>query len=249
MPIFRYVVRLMAILVTLLLVSCIDGREEYWLNTDGSGQADLTYSLPAAAANFQGGTEGVRKMLDDFLQRTPQLKNPDFQVKALDGRMTVHLRAAFDSVIELGKISKTRSQNKLPASVTGLTGTIALNVKGLTAEFSRIIDPGKALPGSFFMPSSQFENRHLTYIAHLPTVATEFNASSIQDGGKTLVWDFPLSEAIRQPFTIHFKAPVPIPTWLLVSAGVILLLVILLIAKVFRRLFPTRRNSGLTCLI
>ncbi|MES2657800.1 MAG: hypothetical protein V4689_04235 [Verrucomicrobiota bacterium] len=214
-----YIVRLLAVITACLLVSCIDGREEIWLNADGSGRADVTYSLPAAAAKFQGGEDGVKKMLGDFLFNTPAIKNPTCDVTTIDGRLKIHVRGSFDSALELKEISKNGSMEKLPSSATGLTGSTKVTMSGRTVDFSRTIDAGSALPGSFFMPASQFEGRRLSYIVHLPVAAMESNATRIEDEGRTLVWDFPLAQAIKGPFTTSFSAKVPIPAWMLASAG------------------------------
>ena len=213
------IIRLLALATACLLVSCIDGREEVWLNADGSGRADITYSLPAAAARFQGGEKGVKKMVGDFLSQTPALKNPTYEVTTIDGRLTIHVQASFDSALDLKDISKGESMELLPSSATGLTGSTLVAVSGRTVDFSRTISAGDALPGSSFMPASQFDGHRLTYIMHLPLAAMESNATRTENEGRTLVWDFPLAQAIKGPVATRFKANVPVPVWLLASAG------------------------------
>lgn len=217
------IIRLLALVTTCLLVSCIDGREEVWLNADGSGRADITYSLPAAAARFQGGENGVRKMIGDFLSHTPALKNPTCEVTTVDGRLTIRVQALFDSALDLKDISQGESMEKLPSSATGLTGSTIVTVSGRTVDFSRTINAGDALPGSSFMPASQLEGRRLTYIMHLPLAALESNATRTENEGRTLVWDIPLAKAIKGPLATRFKANVPVPVWLLASAGTVTL--------------------------
>ena len=67
----RAIVRLLACFAAPLLASCIDGREEVWVNADGSGRADVSYSLPVAAARFQGGEAGVRRKIEGVLKEAP----------------------------------------------------------------------------------------------------------------------------------------------------------------------------------
>jgi hypothetical protein len=239
MPAMRYIFRMLAPVVAVLLVSCIDGREEIWLNADGSGRADITYDLPAAAAGFKGGEDGVRKMLGDFLKSTPALKNPTFEVTTHDGRLKIHVQTSFASALELKDLSKSSSMEKLPSSASGLTGYTTVNVDGLTVDFARTIDAGSALPGSFFLPASQFENRGLSYIIHLPGPAIDSDATRTEDEGRTLIWDFPLTQAIKGPVTTRFKARIPVPTWVYGSAGAVIftvgLLAFLTIKKIRRR--------------
>jgi hypothetical protein len=232
-----HLLRLFAITTACLLVSCIDGREEIWLNADGSGHADITYSLPAAAARFQGGENGVRKMLGDFLRKTPAIKNPTYEVTTTEGRLTIHVQGSFDSALELKEISRGESMAQLPSSATGLTGSTVVSLNGRTVNFSRTIDAGSALPGSFLMPASQFEGHRLSYIIHLPLAAIESNATRTENEGRTLVWDFPLAGAIDGPVTTSFKARVPISTWMLASAGTATF------AAVFLALFTFRKMS------
>jgi hypothetical protein len=221
----RHLVRLLVFLAACLLVSCIDGREELWLNADGSGRADVSYTLPAIAAKFQGGEEGVRKLLEKFLRDAPGLTSSSHEVITQGDRLKIRVRASFDSAMELKKISKSDPLEKLPSSANGLAGDVKISRQGRTLDFSRTISAGRALPGAAFLPASQFENRRLTYILHLPEAPIESNAVRTEDGGRTLIWDYPLATAIKSPFTTSFKTKIPIPTWILASAGAVVLVV------------------------
>jgi hypothetical protein len=237
------IIRLLTLLGALLLVSCIDGREEYWIHADGSGRAEFTYSIPAAAARFQGGAAGVDKMLAEFLTNTPAITTSSHQVTELDGRLTVHLATAFDSVLELRNISSGGSMKKLPLAASGLTGDIKLDFVGRQVHASRVISAAKALPGSSILPASRFAGHQLSYIFHLPLAATASNATRSEDNGRTLVWDFPLAEAVRAPVSLRFEAPVPIPMALLIG-GIGILVLLMTAGFIFirhRRRKSTRR--------
>ena len=212
------VIRLIALLAICLLSSCIDCHEEIWLEADGSGHADVCYTLPAAAAKFQGGEEGVRRLLGKFLADTKALKSSSYEVNTEKDRLKIRVQAVFDSALDLKKISEGGSMDKLPSSASDLAGKVEVTVRGRTVDLTRTISPGAALPGSSFMPASSFDGHHLVYIIHLPVAATESNATRVEDKGRKLVWDFPLAEAIRTPVTTHFKADIPIPIWLLAAA-------------------------------
>lgn len=212
--------RLLIVFAACLLASCIDGREELWLNADGSGRADVSYTLPAVAAKFQGGEEGVKKLLGKFLADTAGISSSDYEVTTEGDRLKIRVRAAFRSVVDLKKISKSDPLKKLPSSANGLAGDVKIRREGRTLDFSRTISAGNALPGAIFLPASQFKDRRLTYILHLPEAPLESNATRTEDGGSTLVWDYPLGQAVRAPFTTHFKAKIPIPSWVFASAGV-----------------------------
>lgn len=56
----------------------------------------------------------------------------------------------------------------------------------------------------------------MTYIMHLPSVPMESNATRVENAGRTLVWDIPLSQALKSPVVTRFKMQIPIP-WHLVA--------------------------------
>ncbi len=217
----RMIVRTAAALVALALVSCIDGREEYWLEADRSGRAEATYSFPAAAARMQGGAAGVEKALAGFLARTPAITRSSFEVTTAGDRMTVHVAAAFDSVLELRKVGKSGAMNALPSVARGLTGDFSAARDGRQFTVTRTIRAGDALPGASWLPASRLAGHALTYIVHLPEAAGKSNATRTADGGRTLVWEIPLAQAVRRPVSTEFTAPIPISRgiWAGLAAG------------------------------
>jgi len=242
MKLARHLFRLLILTAASLLVSCIDGREEFWLNPDGSGKADISYTIPEVAAKFQGGAPGVSAMLGTFLAETPAIKSSSHTVTILDGRMTIHVSASFDSLADFKQIGESQGTKSLPSSASGLTGEVEVTRDGRTFEFSRKIDAAKALPGSLFLPAKEFRDHKLTYIVHLPLAAAGSNALRTTDGGKTLVWEFPLAEAIKRPVEARFSATVPVPGWLLASTGVGAILIALsafFVVKKFRSPSPS----------
>ena len=225
MGVARHIARLLTAIFACLLVSCIDSHEEIWLNADGSGRVDVRYSLPSAAARFQGGEAGVRRLIGEFLKKTPAISTSSYEVVTDEDRLKIHLQATFDSAMDLKEISKGKSLEKLPSSATHLAGEMKVDLHGRTVDFTRTIAPGKALPGAIFLPPSQFQRRNLTYTIHLPAAASESNATRTADAGRTLVWDYPLATAIQNPVTLQFKAKIPIPAWAITAVtGVVLLL-------------------------
>lgn len=211
--------RAIAVFAACLLTSCIDCREEVWLEANGSGRADITYTLPTMAARFQGGTTGVKRLIEAFLADTKEIKSSTCEVTSENNRLKIHVTGAFDSVRDFKTISAESSIRRLPSSASGLAGKVNVSSHGREVSFSRTISPGAALAGSGFMPASTFAGHHLEYIIHLPVVAEESNATRLEDGGRTLVWDFPLENAIQKPAMTRFKVKIPIPTWLFIAGS------------------------------
>jgi hypothetical protein len=199
-----------ALLAACLLASCIDGREEIHLAADGSGHLELSYSMPAAAAKLQGGAPGVTRLIEKLLAEIPALHSTRHQVALEGDRLSIQLRAAFDSALDLKKATASPFA-ALPSTASHLVGKIDLQVRGRTVAFSRVISPGRALPGLAMLPKSSFEGNKLVYIIHLPTAPGESNATRTENQGRTLIWDFPLAEALRKPVNPRFSLQIPFP--------------------------------------
>jgi hypothetical protein len=241
------VLRLAAAAVLCMLASCIDATEEVWLEADGSGRTEIHYDLPAAAARLQGGEAGVRQMIEDFLKRTPEITSSHAEVTKQGDRLHVRVRAAFDSALDLQAVAEGSSFDELPSAASHLAGVVEVDFRGRRIDFSRTITPSKALPGSFFMPSSQFEGRRLVYTMHLPAAVLSSNATRTENSGRTLVWDMPLAEAVKTPIVQQFQMDAPIP-WKLVSGVAIPVTFALgaLLVLRFRRSQASARDPGPT---
>ena len=213
----RSIARILIVAIAGMLSSCIDCREEYWLHADGSGRAEIIYQIPAAAAAVHGGESGVRGMIATFLEQTPQITTSTLEVVTKDKRIQVKLNATFDSALDLKDIISGDHLKTLPSAASPLIGEISADIHGRSLDFSRKISPSRALPGSAFLPASQYQGHRLHYIMHLPAVPTDSNANRMENGGRTLVWDIPLATALRAPLVTRFKMDIPIP-WKFVSA-------------------------------
>lgn len=221
MPVIPSILRLLTAAVSLALVSCIDGHEEYWLNADGSGRAEVTYVIPASAAALKGGEAGVRNMIEAALANSGAVSKPVCLVTTSNGRITVHVAGEFASVSEIRSAAKSAEASSMPAAAKYMAGEFKVARDGRTLDFNRTITPGRALAGSMFMPASEFRGHELSYIVHLPVPAESNNATLVRDGGRTLEWKIPLSQAIRNPFSTRFTAKIPIPRWIWASTGAV----------------------------
>lgn len=222
---------------SLLVSSCLDGREEVWINADGSGRADFTYEIPAQAARLRGGVEGVDRLVAELLETVPSASH---EVVQEDDRLRVRVKVAFQSPDDLKSITSSGTKTKNLASFDHMKGIFDVQRSFRTVDFTRTISPGKALP-TIIIPPSELAGRKLTYIVHLPVVPTESTATKVENGGRTLIWERPLSGAVRQPIVVHFKAKIPIPPWLIAAAAAVLLLVVTaVVALVVRR----RQRAG-----
>ena len=216
-------VRTLALLLCALVVSCIDGHEEYWLERDGSGRAELVYDVPAAMASAMGGVEGVRETLDRFVRETPTLYDATREVSRSGDRLKVVLKARFHSVEDL---IKAVSGDSALGSADGtspldpLIGDFDVKQEGLKVFFRRTVRPGRALPGASLLMADRLKGRKLEYVLHLPVPAKRSNASRLEDGGRMLVWECPLDSGKLRPLPLEFEAEMPLPlAWIAGGAG------------------------------
>ncbi|MFT3992038.1 MAG: hypothetical protein QM680_11570 [Luteolibacter sp.] len=233
--------KLCALFAACLLVSCIDGREEYWFLANGSGRAELTYTFPALAARLGGGEEAIREKIAAFLKDNPAFSSSSYELTRNGGTLSATVRVEFDSIRDLKKLNASGETSSLSEASRYFTGNIDLAFQGLTLELTRTIQVGKAIPTAAFLPQRELENRRLVYIIHLPTSALETNATRTEDAGKTLIWDIPLADALRSPTVLHAKGRIPLPPWLVITAsGVSLAVLGVVMRKMWKKKFNRR---------
>ncbi len=217
MKVTRGICRLLSLFAAAFLVSsCLDSREEIWINADASGAARITVSLPASAALLHGGEKGVRKTIETYLEASPAFSSYALDMKTEAGRLIINVALTFDDALALSDLGSSPAAAALPSAGTGLLGKTEVQFTGLSVAFDRSVDLSTALPGAIFVPESQLAGHELTTILHLPLPATTHDATSTSDDGRTLVWEVPLATAFKGPITNRFTMPLPIP-WLTIS--------------------------------
>lgn len=217
------------------LTSCLDVREEYWLEGNGGGRGDVTYSISAVAARLYGGEPGIRRMLDGFLADTPAITSANYQVVTEGACLRVRLRFGFAAARDLEKLASGAALKHFPGAASFLLGSVRLDLRGTTVDFRREIFPAKAMPEAAFLPSSRLAGHRLTYIMHLPVAASESNATTRLDEGRTLVWETPLDQALKAPVVTRFKTRIPLPWGILLAGGLALLAVVGLLLAIVRK--------------
>lgn len=237
--------RILAGLLALFLSSCLDVREEYWFERNGSGRIEAAYELPTIALASLGGEAKLKQLFDDLLAEHPGVTLDAFSVEKKGAQSILLMHVHFDSVLELSKLldkDKVKNPDKasLPEPIEKLLGDIKVKRTGIAVDFQRRIEPGSLFAGGLLSPSrEQLKDYQLEYIMHLPTKAAQSNAHEILDDGYTLAWRYELADAIKKPIETNFIAPVPIPWWAwLVLAIVILFLVwrsVLIGRRILRR--------------
>jgi hypothetical protein len=195
----------------LMMVSCLDCHEEIWLNADGSGKARIEVSIPTQAARIHGGQSGVEKQVAEYLKETPEFRSYDVSVSTKKDRLHIRIAVSFDNAMDLSQTTTGASFEKLPAAARDLAGHADVRFKGLKILYHRRIDLTRAIPGSAWIPHDQLKHHAIETVLHLPVAATEHNADSTANAGKTLIWKTPVSRALRHPQHQTFTMPLPLP--------------------------------------
>jgi hypothetical protein len=204
----------------LLACSCFDIREEVWISSDGSGRAVLSYQAPRSALKLAGGREALEAKIREAIRRHAMLKLDGLAVEDLGDRASVEVKISTDSVLSLRNLDRSEDLAEMPAAAADLAGKFEVHRQGFDIDFVRTIRVREALGlARFAIREPDRQNRRLTYIFHLPTPASESNANEVLNGGKTLVWDSNLGDALRQPLVTRFKARAPVPRTLWLGAG------------------------------
>lgn len=222
----------------LLLSSCIDSREEVWLYPSGGGKARITVSLPSSAITLRGGTDAVARDIDEFLAKHPSIASTEKHITTQDNRTTIDVSLHFNSALDLSSsMAKSITDTKIPSPVRHFIGKTSILQDGLAFTGERMIDVGKAIPGSRLLPSTG-NNYRLKTILHLPFAPTEHNATRTENKGRSLIWDIPLATAMRAPHIqrIRVQPPAPLIAGFGIGASLIILTLLLLWRKRRRRL-------------
>jgi hypothetical protein len=155
MNVFRAALFLTAVAAAILSSSCVNSREEYWIDARGGGRGEMTFTLPAAALRLHGGVAGVEKMIDSFLKEIPGIEATRREVTVNGDRAEVALAFRFDSALDLTEFAESPAMRELPSAVTHLTGHVDVSLRGRELTYTRRSDPGRAIPGVSLLPASR----------------------------------------------------------------------------------------------
>jgi hypothetical protein len=205
--------RVLAVFAAFALSACFDIREEIHIHRDGSGKAALDYTIPASALLLGGGKEGMEGKIRELVASQPKLRLDSVKVtEAGADEARIEVRISTDSMLALLDMQESEAFRELPSAAGKLAGHIDFRLRGLDLYFARTVEVREALGlAALAIGGEERAKRKLTYIVHLPKAASESNATSVSDDGRTLVWEATLGEALRAPLVTRFRAPLPIP--------------------------------------
>jgi len=227
---------LLGLLTILLYSSCLDGREEYWINRDGSGSMEARYMLPSVAISSLGGEAAMRAKIEAYFANQPNVKMTHLAINRKSGSVFLEINVAFSRASDFVALlngGETDGTNQKPDALDMLLGKMNAERSGLDVALKRNVDIRELFADSPFpLNEKQTKNHNLEYIIHLPVKGKASNAHEVTNDGKTLRWSFPLGQALNEPLHIDLLAPIPIPYWLY---GVVVTIALCLIAWIWKK--------------
>jgi len=216
--------------VCMTLNSCLDGKEEYWFDANGSGRIESEYRLPGFAIASMGGEAELRSKIEAFFEKEASITLVKLDIISQGAQTILQVEAQFDSIKDFANLFERKpplegeaKAGDLPEPLRNLLGDFDIKRQGLAIHFDRSITPSKLFGQGLLAPTAnQLKGHNLQYIMHLPTLPTVHNAHQVSNEGKTLVWNFALQDAMKQPIKTNFRTPIPLPWWIWPTLAVII---------------------------
>ncbi|SFJ62220.1 DUF3153 domain-containing protein [Thermoflavimicrobium dichotomicum] len=238
---------LLLLMVAVLLTGCVDVDAHVTLNADLTGTYEFTFLTSSLADKFLTGNKDnqIEKMKEQLAQQGYQIqeitkddktgwkatKNVDNFLKEPPTNLSNNLKTAYDWATK--QVASLQGSQPMPPNENG-TGSGFTTDWGLfftTLKMDVHVDAKKFQQNSSFdeIPE-QWKNMildkiNLRFILTLPVAATEHNATSVSEDGKTLTWK--LNPTGDNHIYIAKDVPNPFTWGILLIAGIILLVVLL----------------------
>lgn len=239
-----HMLRLTLCALCLLLVSCIDGDEEVWIEKDGSGRIAATYQMPVDFMEELGGGDQVVSRIKKAVAEEPAIRLKSITHRVEAGRSVVHFSGEFDDFRVLATFPERHLANKehpdqsTPEQV--LLGDIDIALKGLVLSFDREVALAPLLPERVRNNPGLLGQSTFRYTLHLPVGSSDNDADEVTNRGRTLRWSFPLRNYTDRPMTYYAECVLPLPWWIWLTLSLIIVLFLLLIVWAVRYTMAVR---------
>jgi hypothetical protein len=233
-PVFLYLLP-----VVFLLSGCIDGEEETWLARDGSGHLEARYTMPPLVMRSFGGAESLARTLREASARDPHVNLTHLAHHTEKGRVVFEFAGTFDDLRNLCTFPQRQLRDPAdpaqPVQAEALFGqtTLTINPRGISVH--RRIDLSGVLPDRIRRTPALLGDSTFRYILNLPVKARSSNATTTSNHGRVVSWDFRLQEYTADPMILNVHAPIPLPPWLWLTVGLLILALSSLAITILRR--------------
>lgn len=239
----------LALLPALLLVSCLDYREELWIEGDGSGRIQATISIDSElGAPTDGGTgqpDQIEASLRELFAATDGATVESYQTHVQGDKRIWDFTVSFRDLRQLKPAIVTGKGNigavfgdfeieRLPEGRLAVRRTVNIGEEPPApadpAAPGEAPDPGSALGAALgkafggLMANTLYAGHHLDYITHFPTEVIGANSSTIDRETNTVTWRIPLSQASQGPVVMSAEIKRP-GGWMIWAFAAFLILV------------------------
>jgi hypothetical protein len=183
--------------VVVLLASCVGIDEKVTVNSDGSGQVDLTYRVSKMISQL-GAPEGTSKPIplpvtgSDFrnaVQSVPGLSLQEYSTDQTAQDNIVKATIGFANVASLSKLLDT-----------GADQSISLTTGGGHSTFREVIFPGSPKgvdPDTLSLLKGAFAGYKLDFSLTAPVAITSANVGAISKDGKTATYNTSVVDVVQ----------------------------------------------------
>ena len=233
-----------AIFWSVILCSCFDLREEFWLHDDGSAVLEVTCDIPKAATLAIGGKHGLKKMAVKILEKEEAIDSHEVHVSENGKRLILLIRCEIDDLLAIDQLSQANQrQDDLHPAVRKLVGEFDIGMEGMKGiSVNRIVSPGEAVPALRWLSKSQSQDYSFVKIMHFPYPIKQHNAHESRDDGCTLIWETTLTNAAKTPIHYAFVIPYPIAWGWIIGTAVS---VVIIAAWIYRRIRTRARRRAI----
>jgi len=238
--------------VTLMLTSCIDGEEEITIRDDGSAKLRAMYSLPSLILSDADASE-FREQIENEVGKDEKVNLLTNTVEKVRGKqvITIELETAdlrnLENLLSQkddgngGHSDEQKELSKSDLILNSLLGDLGYKRDGLAVAAQRRVNLAPLLDkyaGDRW--HSVLGDSEFRYIIHFPKALQSSNAHELTNGGKTALWRYRLADCKDGPFEMDIVAAVPLPWWVFVGGG---LLVLLILFVLWRLVSIVKRRS------
>ena len=226
--------------IALMLVSCIEGDEEIFINADGSGKVKLIYKVPTLLLDEQA-SQALTESVNQNVGGDENLRLITNRVDQSKGQKLIVIEVEADDVMKLhlpeaGPYEGDDTEPQPINILDTIIGNVGVKLQGLQTHIQRDVNLAPLLEEKFGEGAlSGLGAAEFKYALHLPVPAQSTNAHEVENNGKTLKWTYRLSEMKEKPIQLLVTSRVPIPWWIYAAGGAVIFLIILMIFIVLRR--------------
>lgn len=206
------------LLICLISSSCIEIKEEIWINEDSSGRVEATITGPSLLLSKYGQPEDILERLKKQIDAEPGIEITSSSVTRIAAETEISIEMTFEDgrkAIEfMNSISESIEFEKLPSPLVEkvLIGKLDLTLDFPSYHFTRTLDFRQFNTTEMTPTFARTPLADATFEStiHLPAKPFNHNAAMVSDNGKILHWNIPLIYLLEDNKELSYSARIPL---------------------------------------